>query len=64
MFSADEVPLEEEATRLEFAAGVTAKMSLCLSFYAQAGYQVRGGRLGRRGRRQGVQGDLGLRYAW
>jgi outer membrane autotransporter protein len=64
MFGADQVPLEEEATRLEFAAGVTAKMSLRLSFYAQAGYQFAVGGSDGGGRRQGVQGDVGLRYAW
>jgi outer membrane autotransporter protein len=64
MFGADQVPLKEEATRLEFAAGVTAKMTLRLSFYAQAGYQFAVGGSDGGGRRQGVQGDLGLRYAW
>jgi outer membrane autotransporter protein len=57
------VPLAEEATRLEFAAGVTAKISRRMSLYAQAGYQFAlGGTDG--GRRQGVQGDLGVRYTW
>lgn len=63
LFGADRVSLLEEATRLELAAGITAKINLRLSLYAQAGYQFAvGGSDG--GRRQGVQGDIGLRYNW
>ncbi len=63
MFDVDQVPLQEEATRMELASGVTAKINHSLSLYAQFGYQFAlGGTDG--GRRQGVQGDLGLRYAW
>lgn len=63
LFGTDQVPLQQEATRLEFAGGITAKINPRLSLYAQAGYQFAvGGSDG--GRRQGVQGDLGLRYAW
>jgi outer membrane autotransporter protein len=64
LFGADQVPLQEEDTRLEFAAGVTAKMNLRLSFYAQGGYQFAVGGTNGGGRRQGVQGDLGFRYTW
>jgi outer membrane autotransporter protein len=55
------VPLIEQATRLEFAGGVTAKLSQGVSLYAQAGYQF-----GLDGAfiRNGIQGDAGLRYAW
>jgi outer membrane autotransporter protein len=38
-FGIDPVPLIEEATRLEFAGGVTAKLGGGVSLYAQAGYQ-------------------------
>jgi outer membrane autotransporter protein len=61
LFGTDQVPLDEEATRLEFAGGITAKITLRTSLYAQAGYHLAvGGTDG--GRRQGVQGDLGFRY--
>ena len=54
------VPLIEEATRLEFAGGVSAKLGR-VSLYAQAGYQF-----GLDGAfiRNGIQGDIGLRYVW
>jgi outer membrane autotransporter protein len=60
-FGIDQVPLIEQATRLELASGVTAKLSPGVSLYAQAGYQF-----GLDGAfiRNGVQGDIGLRYAW
>jgi outer membrane autotransporter protein len=38
MFGIDQVPLIEQATRLEFAGGVTAKLNQGVSVYAQAGY--------------------------
>ena len=38
-FGIDVVPLMEQATRLEFAGGVTAKLNPRVSLYAQAGYQ-------------------------
>ena len=61
MFGIDQVPLIEEATRLEFAGGVAAKLGPGVSLYGQAGYQ-----LGLDGAfaRNGIQGDVGLRYAW
>jgi outer membrane autotransporter protein len=61
MFGIDQVPLIEQATRLEFAGGVTAKLNQGVSVYAQAGYQF-----GLDGAfiRNGVQGDVGLRYVW
>ena len=59
-FGIDQVPLIEQATRLEFAGGVTAKLNPSASVYAQAGYQF-----GLDGAfiRNGIQGDVGLRYA-
>ncbi len=61
MFGIDPVPLIEEATRLEFAGGVTAKLGGGTSLFAQAGYQV-----GLDGAfiRNGIQGDVGLRSVW
>jgi outer membrane autotransporter protein len=60
-FGIDQVPLIEQATRLEFAGGVTAKLNPGVSLYAQAGYQF-----GLDGAfiRNGIQGDVGLRYVW
>ena len=39
LFGTDPVPLIEEATRLEFAGGLTAALGGGVSLYAQAGYQ-------------------------
>ena len=60
-FGIDQVPLIEQATRLEFAGGVTAKLGGGVSLFAQAGYQfgLDGALI-----RNGVQGDIGLRYVW
>jgi outer membrane autotransporter protein len=60
-FGIDQVPLIEEATRLEFAGGVTALLGRGISLYAQAGYQFA---LDNVYLRNGVQGDIGLRYVW
>jgi outer membrane autotransporter protein len=57
------VPLLEQATRLEFAGGITARVNSSLSFYAQGGYQFAVGDTAG-GERQGVSGDLGLRVTW
>ncbi len=63
MFGNDSVPLLEQATRLEFAGGLSAKILPGLSVYGQAGYQSAvSGTDG--GRRDGVRGDLGLHYTW
>jgi outer membrane autotransporter protein len=63
MFGVDPAPLLERATRLETAAGLTARLTKSWSLYAQGGYQFAlNGTDG--GRRDGVKGDLGLRYAW
>jgi hypothetical protein len=51
----------EEATRLEFPGGVTAKLGGGVNLYAQAGYQFA---LDGAFIRNGVQGDIGLRYVW
>jgi hypothetical protein len=55
------VPLFEESTRLEFAGGVTALLGRGVSLYAQAGYQFA---LDNTFIRNGIQGDIGLRYVW
>ena len=63
MFGPDPVPLLEQATRLEFAGGFSAKIFRGLSLYAQAGYQFAvSGTDG--GRRDGVKGDFGVHYTW
>jgi len=60
-FGTTGVPLLQQSTQLEFAAGVTTKVSNLLSFYAQAGYEFAVGGDTDGGRRQGVKGDIGLR---
>jgi outer membrane autotransporter protein len=63
MFGVDPVPLLEQATRLEFAAGLSARILPGLSLYAQAGYQFAvSGTDG--GTRDGVRGDFGAHYTW
>ncbi|MBO4221951.1 autotransporter outer membrane beta-barrel domain-containing protein [Bradyrhizobium neotropicale] len=63
MFGGDAVPLLEQATRLEFAGGLSAKILPGLSLYAQAGYQFAvSGTDG--GKRDGVQGNFGAHYSW
>ncbi|SFL62419.1 outer membrane autotransporter barrel domain-containing protein [Bradyrhizobium sp. NFR13] len=62
-FGGDPVLLSEQATRLEFAGGLSAKLLPGVSLYAQGGYQFAvSGTDG--GRRDGVRGDLGLHYTW
>ena len=63
MFGIDPVPLLERATLLETAAGLTARLSNRWSLYAQGRYQFAlNGTDG--GRRDGVKGDLDVRYNW
>ena len=57
-----QVPLNEAATRLEFAGGGTVKVNANWSAYAQAGYQFAVG--SSEVRRNGFTGDFGLRYSW
>jgi outer membrane autotransporter protein len=64
MFGVDQVPLLEDATRLELAGGVTAKLSARLSLFAQAGYQFAVLQGSENTVRNGVKGDFGVRYAW
>jgi hypothetical protein len=54
-------PLIEQATELEFAGGISAKLGPGISLYAQAGYQFA---LDNTFIRNGIQGDIGLRYVW
>jgi outer membrane autotransporter protein len=63
-FGGDQVPLLEEATRLELAGGVTAKLNARLSLYAQAGYQFAVLQGNENTVRNGVKGDFGVRMAW
>jgi outer membrane autotransporter protein len=62
-FDGDEVPLREQATRVELAAGLTTKVNASFSVYAQAGYQFAVGDT-EGSRRDGVRGDVGIRFAW
>ena len=64
MFGIDQVPLLEDATRLEMAGGVTAKLGARLSLFAQAGYQFAVLQGSENTVRNGVKGDFGVRYAW
>jgi outer membrane autotransporter protein len=58
------VPLLQQSTQLEFAAGLTYKFSPLLSFYTQAGYEFAVGGDTDGGKRQGVKGDIGLRLTF
>ena len=63
-FGIDQVPLLQQSTQLEFAAGLTTKINDVLSFYVQAGYMFGIGGDTEGGRRQGVKGDIGLRLTF
>jgi outer membrane autotransporter protein len=56
------VPLLNHSTRLEFAGGLTYKLQPNLSAYAQAGYEF--AISPNNVQRDGVKGDIGLRYTW
>jgi outer membrane autotransporter protein len=56
------VPLLENTTWLEFAAGATVKINASLSFYAQAGYEF--AVAPSNARYNGVKGDIGLRWTF
>ena len=59
------MPLIEQATRLEFAGVVTAKLGPRLSLFAQGGYQYAADESGTNPhRRDSVKGDIGVRFAW
>jgi outer membrane autotransporter protein len=51
-------------TRTETFAGVTGKLGEQLSIYAQGGYQFANEQTSYGIRRDGAQGDVGLRYNW
>ncbi|WP_321940131.1 autotransporter outer membrane beta-barrel domain-containing protein [Paraburkholderia sp. J8-2] len=59
----DQVPLAQQSTRMDFAAGVTEKATSHLSLYGQFGYRfsINGSASGSR---KGVWGDVGGRYVW
>jgi outer membrane autotransporter protein len=63
-FGIDQVPLNEQATRLEFAAGLTTRINDHLSFYGQAGYQFAVSQTTAGVERNAVMGDVGVRYQW
>ena len=62
-FGVDAVPLLEQSTQLEFAAGLTTKVNDFVSFYVQGGYEFAVGDTNG-GRRQGVKGDFGVRLSF
>jgi outer membrane autotransporter protein len=59
----DLVPMLDRGTRLDLGAGVTAKINTGLGLYAQAGYQFAVGDTDGH-KRDGVKGNLGVRYSW
>jgi hypothetical protein len=61
--SAPRGPLGEQATRHEFADGVTARLGPRLSLFAQGGYQYAASGPDPY-RRDSVKGDIGVRFAW
>ncbi len=63
MFGIESVPLLAQATWLEFAGGLSAKILPGLSIYAQAGYQFAVSDTDG-GRRDGVKGNFGAHYTW
>ena len=59
----DRVPLAQQSTRMDVAAGMTAKLDTRMSLYGQLGYQFSIND-SENGRRKGAWGDIGLRYTW
>jgi outer membrane autotransporter protein len=59
---ADLVPLLEQATRLQVGGGLSARMNVNVSFYANADYQFAVGNSDVR--RDGLRGAAGVRYTW
>lgn len=59
----DQVPLSQQATRMDVAAGFTAKLDTRMSVYGQFGYQF-SINSSESGSRKGVWGDIGIRYTW
>jgi outer membrane autotransporter protein len=57
------VPLLEQATRLQLGGGLSVKMNANVSVYANADYQFAVSDTDG-GRRDGVRGAAGLRFAW
>jgi outer membrane autotransporter protein len=64
IFGGDTVLLDEQATRLELAGGVTARLNDRLSLYGQAGYQFAVDQTNSGYIRDGIKADVGLRYNW
>jgi outer membrane autotransporter protein len=60
---ADQVPLKQQFTRMDFAAGVTVKLATRLSLYGQFGYGFSINNSAS-GSQKGVWGDIGGRYVW
>jgi outer membrane autotransporter protein len=60
---AQQVPLAQQFTRMDFAAGVTAKLDTRMSVYGQFGYQF-SINSSASGSQKGVWGDIGVRCTW
>ena len=60
---ADQVPLTQQFTRMDFAVGMSAKLDTRMSLYGQFGYQFSINDSAT-GSRKGVWGDIGIRYLW
>ena len=59
----NQVPLAQQATRMDVAVGFTAKLAASMSCFGQFGYQF-AVNSSESGQRKGVWGDIGIRYAW
>ncbi|WP_130619115.1 autotransporter-associated beta strand repeat-containing protein [Dyella amyloliquefaciens] len=60
---ANQVPLAQQTTRMDIAAGVTATLNTRMSLYGQFGRQF-SIHSSESGSRKGVWGDIGIRYTW
>ena len=63
-FGIDQMPLNEQATRLEFAAGLTTRIDDHFSVYGQAGYEFAVSQTTAGAARNAIMGDIGVSYRW
>jgi outer membrane autotransporter protein len=59
----NQVPLSQQMTRMDVAAGFTARVDTRMNVYGQFGYQF-SINSSASGSHNGVWGDIGLRYTW
>ena len=57
------MPLLQQANRLQLSGGVSVQMNVNVSLYANADYQFSVGDTDG-GRRDGIRGTAGVRFAW